>query len=182
MGRTPITDPARLSTLYAAALAVLSEVGFARFNYDRVADRAHVSKGKLYERWPSKVSLIADAVLSLRPDVPLPDSGCLSVDIREIMSSWSYDEAWYDSRGLLLGLLEASRDNDRMAELLEQHIKPAYAGALETVITRAVTRGELADTVDAATLASMLTWSYATHSTGRIVDGVLVPLLTSKQS
>lgn len=64
-----------------ATLALVAERGFADATVADIAVRAGVSKSSIYRRWPSKERLIADAVATLRQELPeMPDS-----DVREAL-------------------------------------------------------------------------------------------------
>ena len=54
----PRVEGPREAEILEAALAVLGEVGYDRFNMDAVAQKAKASKATLYRRWNGKVSLV----------------------------------------------------------------------------------------------------------------------------
>jgi AcrR family transcriptional regulator len=116
--RVPLDTPERLAEVLAAAIDVVAEVGYERFNMDLVAQRAHVSKGSLYQRWPSKAHLIVAALDANRVEVTAPDTGSYLEDVRELSKRWVRAEMPGDRRGLLLALLEGSRRDPELARLM----------------------------------------------------------------
>lgn len=181
MGRTPLDTPERQQEVFEAVLAVLAEVGYARFNMDLVAARARAGKASLYQRWPSKAKLIVDALKAKRPDAPQPDLGSFSEDVRAIMRSWG-DPFRCDTPGIFLGLLEGSRHDAELERLRREHVDEAYRGPIMIALQRAVERGEVTPEVDGELVATSLIWNFVILSdrggiVDRIVDGLLVPLL-----
>ncbi|MEU0883227.1 TetR/AcrR family transcriptional regulator [Lentzea sp. NPDC005914] len=181
MGRTPLDAPERLQEVFAAVLHVLAEVGYARFNMDLVALRARASKASLYQRWPSKARLITDALKANLPELPQPDEGTFTEDVRVIMRAWG-EPTPFDTAGIFLGLLEGSRQDADLACLREEHIDRAYTEHLRVAVDRAKTRGELPDRLDTDVLITALISTFVLRSDERgvidsIVDGLLRPLI-----
>jgi AcrR family transcriptional regulator len=187
-----LDTPERQKEIFAAVLAVLAEVGYARFNMQQVAARAKVSTATLYQRWPSKSRLIVDALTSVQPQFAQPDLGSFTADVRAIMNSWSSDPepgaCACDMRGVVLGLLEGSRQDSELAQLRSKHITGVYEGPLRRALAEAVERGEVPRTLDHDLLVRTLIWNYVLHPEApsiqasvivdRIVDGLLAPLLS----
>lgn len=68
-----------------AALAQLAEEGASRFSMDRVAARAHASKATLYRRWPGAAALLVDAMEHAFQPFPVPDTGDVRTDLRQLL-------------------------------------------------------------------------------------------------
>lgn len=64
-----------------ATLDLLAEVGYQSMSIEAIAARAGVGKPTIYRRYSSKEELVADAIESLREEVPLLDTGSLWGDI-----------------------------------------------------------------------------------------------------
>jgi AcrR family transcriptional regulator len=50
-----------------AALEILDDVGYGSFSIEAVAARAGAGRPTIYQRWPSKLELAAEAVVRLAP-------------------------------------------------------------------------------------------------------------------
>lgn len=58
-------------TVFAAALELVDELGYAKATCDRVAAAAGIAKTTVYRRWPTKGDLIVDALLDVFGPVDL---------------------------------------------------------------------------------------------------------------
>ncbi|MFV2084774.1 TetR/AcrR family transcriptional regulator [Micromonospora sp. LOL_021] len=84
-------QPARRSeqsrrAILAAALALLTEQGYAAVTVEAIAARAGVGKQTIYRWWRGKGGVILDALTDNLPEVlALPDTGDLRADLREVL-------------------------------------------------------------------------------------------------
>ncbi|GAA3305642.1 TetR/AcrR family transcriptional regulator [Streptomyces cinereospinus] len=105
MARKPTSDSTRRSeksrrAIYAAALALVGEVGYARTTIEGVAARAGVGKQTIYRWWSSKADVLMEAFLDLgaqaaeqaagqdaRPgaEYAVPDTGDLAADLKSVL-------------------------------------------------------------------------------------------------
>ena len=186
--RVPLDNPERLAEVLTAAIDAVAEVGYERFNMDLVAQRAHVSKGSLYQRWPSKAHLIVAALDSHRVEIKAPDTGSYLGDVRALAKRWLRTEVPGDRRGLLLALLEGSRRDPELARLMTEQLGQGGANPMAEVLAAATARGELPPGVDLELLAELPLALAMNHLLfrdvpltealiDRIVDGLLAPLL-----
>lgn len=188
--RVSLDTPERLAEVFAAAIDVVAEVGYERFNMDLVAQRAHASKGSLYQRWPSKAHLIVAALQANRVEIAAPDTGSYLGDVRELCKQWLRAEVTGDRRGLLLALLEGSRRDEELAGLMSEQLGQGGTNPMAEVLAAAGRRDELPAGVDLELLADLplaLAMSnllfkgreLTEELVDRIVDGLLAPLLGS---
>ena len=80
-GRGRPLDASRDAAIMQAALEGLAELGYDRLTMDEIAAHAHAGKGALYRRWPSKATLVVDALVAWREQfapVSVPDTRSLS--------------------------------------------------------------------------------------------------------
>ena len=144
----------------------------------------------LYRRWPSRLDLLK-AVIRHRGAVdviPTPDTGTLRGDVLAILTEFN------DRRSRIVGLIAArlgayfDEAGGSPRELRALFI-PDGPSSMETIVGRAVARGELATTPPARVLALpadllrhelLMTMTAATPQTiVEIVDDVFLPLATN---
>ena len=186
--KVPLDSPQRLREVLDAALAVVADVGYERFNMDLVAQRAHVSKGSLYQRWPSKAHLLVAALDANQIVVESPDTGSFLEDVRELGRRWLRATGDGDPRGIALALLEGSRRDAELARLLSERVGQGERPPMRDIVDAATARGELPGGLDldlfgdlplAMVMANVLFKGVPMSDdlVDRIVDGVLAPLL-----
>lgn len=108
-----------------AALENLQVSGFTCSTTDSIAERAGASKATIYRWWPTKASLLAEALReAVAQELPFPDTGDLSSDIEKQLVNFI---------GLLNGRLgrafkafvgAAQSDPEVAAAFLEDWVKP----------------------------------------------------------
>lgn len=143
MARTRLT-PEREGELYAAVLDLLREVGYDALTMDAVAARTRSSKATLYRQWGSKPELVVRALRHGKP-VALAgvDTGSLRGDFHAALNLVDTCQMEKDS-ALMRGLAHAAHGSpDLLQALRELLIEPEMTG-LETMLRRAVDRGEVA--------------------------------------
>jgi AcrR family transcriptional regulator len=142
MARTRLT-PERESELYAAVLDLLREVGYDALTMDAVAARTRSSKATLYRQWGSKPELVVTALRHNKPvHLGQVDTGSLRGDFHAVLGR-SDDCQMEKDAALMRGLSHAVHDNpDLLQALRELLIEPEMTG-LDTLLRRAVDRGEL---------------------------------------
>ena len=136
--------PEREAELYEAVLDLLREVGYDALTMDAVANRTRSSKATLYRQWRSKPQLVATALRNNKPvHVGDIDTGSLRGDFHTMIGRTDDCQMEKDS-ALMRGLAQAVHaDSDLHAALRELLIEPEITG-LDTVLRRAVDRGEVA--------------------------------------
>ncbi|GLF93971.1 TetR/AcrR family transcriptional regulator [Streptomyces yaizuensis] len=95
MNETRTPDSRRRSersrrAIYDAALALVSETGYARTTIEGIAARAGVGKQTIYRWWPSKAAVLMEAFLDLADQAAdgehvFPDTGDLAADLRLVL-------------------------------------------------------------------------------------------------
>lgn len=132
-----------VAAIHAATLEILQEGGYEKLELPEVAARAGVNKTTVYRRWPSKGELVLEiALLRMRRDVPVPDTGTLQGDLCMLMLAI----ATTLRSPLIAGLLQAIVTHGNTTEALK-HARVQFwtqrfsiSGEL---VTRAIERGEL---------------------------------------
>ncbi len=171
--------------LLRATQDLLIVQGFERLTVDAVAKRCRASKATIYRRWPSKVALAVAATAALLPIPEVPDTG----DLREDLVACSCAYIQDDRRiAVLASLLTAARYDPDLRTAARDAIGSPVGGLFEHVLTRAVSRGQVAKGIDIDIISGVLP-AIAFHSVTalglpiderlvlRVIDGVLLPAL-----
>jgi len=125
------------SDLLDAAWAELRAVGYAHLTMEGVASRARTGKQVLYRRWSNRAELVVAALRHRRGSIVdhVPDTGSLREDVLSLM------------RVVLARQREIGQDVFRglLAEVadMDPHFPETMREVLETLLTRAATRGEI---------------------------------------
>jgi len=115
---------------------------------DEIAARAHAGKGTLYRRWPSKASLVVDAIVAWREQVTpltIPDTGSLAGDIAAMIAAVpEFDHATQQQMAVFVGLASAASRDPDLRKALADNLLPRPRRIIREVLDRAVARGEIA--------------------------------------
>ncbi len=182
----------REGELLRAVLMSLGDVGYDLLSMDLVAERAQCSKATLYRRWSSKAEMVVAAIESVGPPPFLDiDTGGLRGDLITLMDRVA-EGAEHDSR-LAAAIHHAVMVDPHLAEAVRRTMLEPEARFLETVVMRAVARGELPERpssadflqymVFSAVMTGPLTGSEPLDSgyRSRIIDEVILPSLLCAQ-
>jgi AcrR family transcriptional regulator len=151
----PRVEGDREHEILAAALDVLSEVGYDRLTMDAVAARAHASKATLYRRWNGKVSLVIDAICSAKQPEEMPDTGTLRGDLIAAFCGLGGLTSRDSSQGFTSVITALTRDEEFATAFRRDVVGPKTQRTRE-LFERARRRGELRDDVDLDLLAPAL--------------------------
>ncbi|MBX6357491.1 MAG: TetR/AcrR family transcriptional regulator [Micromonosporaceae bacterium] len=175
--------------IFAAVLELLREIGYERMTIDAVANRARVSKATIYRRWPGKPQMVADALRHQKFEVHVPaDTGTLRGDLLAMVHAVA--RLCAADLPLMLAVVFAMRSNAELARLMREHVLPAARMQTDSIIDRAVARGEIAPDDKVRELfhglaPALLTSRLAADGLPiddeylqRVVDHVLLPVLT----
>ncbi len=131
-----------------AALETLEISGFTSSTTDLIAERAGASKATIYRWWPTKASLLAEALReAVAHELPFPETGDLATDIELQLQNFI---------GLLNGRLgrafkafvgAAQSDPEVAAAFLEEWVRPRRKEA-KTVLEHYQVKGRIAADVD----------------------------------
>ncbi|MEU8325757.1 TetR/AcrR family transcriptional regulator [Nonomuraea sp. NPDC048881] len=137
--------PALEEAILDAAWQVLVEHGYHGFTFEAVAARAGTSRPVLYRRWPRRDDLLLATLAKFWRLIDVPDTGSLREDAVGFLRNAGDDRA-----GMLTLMSVQLADYFREAgtsltELRDTLLPPGRATAFETIVGRAVERGELPD-------------------------------------
>lgn len=124
--------------IYAAALELVGEVGYAKTTVEGIAARAGVGKQTIYRWWSSKADVLLEAFLALaeqtaqdagqEPYATIPDTGDLAADLKAVLRA-TVDELLdprfeVPSRALAAeGLVNEELGREFVAKLLEPSLQ-----------------------------------------------------------
>ncbi len=177
------------SAILDAGWDQLIEAGYDGFTIEAVATRSGSARSVLYRRWPSRLDLLK-AVIRHRGEIdriPVPDTGTLRDDVVAVLTEFN------DRRSRLIGIIAARLgayfdEPDGSPKQLRDLFLSDGPTAMETIVERAVQRGELA-AVPPARIVSLpadlvrhellMTMTAVPADTIReIVDDIFLPLAT----
>ncbi|MFF8862139.1 TetR/AcrR family transcriptional regulator [Streptomyces sp. NPDC015139] len=142
MVKKPAPDATRRSeksrrAIYAAALALVGEVGYPRTTVEGIAARAGVGKQTIYRWWASKADVLLEAFLDLGEQAAraagqdadaVPDTGDLAADLKAVLRA-TVDELLdprFDTPARALaaeGLVNEQLGREYVARLLEPQLQ-----------------------------------------------------------
>ncbi len=146
----------RERNLVGSTLQLLTEAGYSSLSFHGVASRSGISAGAIERDWNSKLDLVIAALNAAFAEHPIPDTGSFEEDCRTYLRDAAESLSTPGSRPLIADLLgDSARDELFTTTFRERLIEPRHR-ALTTMVSRAVTRGELASNTDAALLVDTL--------------------------
>ncbi|MFD4134954.1 TetR/AcrR family transcriptional regulator [Streptomyces goshikiensis] len=148
-------DKMRAAVL-AATLTELTLSGYAGLTVEGVAQRAGVHKTTIYRNWKDSDSLVADALTGhFATEVPIPDTGAVESDLRELARSLVTSMTSEAGRALLATALAEAGRTPKLAAVKGAVFDDRFRRA-RIVVTRAVDRGELPAGTDPTELLKTL--------------------------
>src|SRR3954453_22852742 len=139
-----------------AALETLQVSGFTSSTTDLIAERAGASKATIYRWWPSKASLLAEALReAVAHEVPFPETGDLATDIELQLQNFIALLSGRLGRAFKAFVGAAQSDPEVAAAFLEEWVKPRRKEA-KTVLERYQFEGQIAPDVDLDLILDLL--------------------------
>ena len=149
-------DPAIDAAVIAATLGVLREHGYGGFALEAVAARAGTTKPTIRRRWPTRQSLVIDALASVLVSPPVPDNGCTRCDLTQSVGLLAEALLERLPPGVLAPLVaDCAHDPDLHRRLTDVLVRPSRHAAT-VAVRRAVDRGDLRAGVDPDLLVDLL--------------------------
>jgi AcrR family transcriptional regulator len=191
-GGTDLPWSPRECELLAVTLQLLQQHGYDRLTLEAVATTARASKATLYRRWPTKAELVLAAFVEGTRQVKVePDTGTLRGDLLQLGEAICAHVSAHAAT-IRAVLVETSRIAE-LGEMMQEQFLDQRKAFMQTVLARAVERGE----IDAGAITddlwdvlpgyliyrSVLTGRSPTeHTVRELVDDVLIPSLTRHAS
>jgi AcrR family transcriptional regulator len=143
-------------TVLGVTAELLLERGFAGASVDEITRRSGVAKTTIYRHWPTRGDLLRDACSSIGTPLEVPDTGSFEGDVTALMMSLAHllrSEKW---TSVLPSVIDAAERDPDIAAVYSR-LQEGYSAPLQSVIQRAMQKGELRKTTDAALLVAALT-------------------------
>lgn len=175
-----------------AALDVLADQGLSGFTMEAVADRAGASKATVYRRWPSRTTLLADALEQVSQPLPRPATGQLRSDLIELVTGLQTLMNDQPLPQMMAAFIDAAERDPALATLhakvTERRLQP-----VRQVLREARQRGDIPPTADLELAIDLLVGAifyrrFGTHKTfhghyaTRLVDHVLTAIGTGQRA
>lgn len=160
-GRRPAATVRK--AILGAAGAMLFDGGLAGLTFDKVAQRAGVSKMTLYKWWPSPGALAFEAYsVAVGPRLAFDDTGDVAHDLRAQLHAFVRLLTTERGGPVIAALIGAAQGDDDLAAAFDaEYIGPRRRLAVDR-IRRAQERGQIAAEVDPEVVVDQL-WGACYH-------------------
>lgn len=143
----PRSEEARRAVL-ASAVQIVEEDGYGALTMERIARAAGVSKQTVYRWWPSKASVVLEALNEgARTIAPLPDTGELESDLTAFLRG-TVRGARSRSTRLLAAMMAEAQLNEAFGESFRREFLGRRRQVMRELLEHARTRGEIGGAVD----------------------------------
>jgi AcrR family transcriptional regulator len=174
-----------------AAWDEFQAVGYSKLTMEGIAKRAGTSKPVLYRRWSSPVDLmIACAANRIPKAEAVPDTGTLRGDTIALLTLAHERMRMVGQTAMLSMLAQVSVDPEARKVLIEGIVLNLVKSLGDTVYTRAIARGELAEEhlterltrlpIDLMRNEFILFGNVAPNAIEEMLDQVILPALRAR--
>jgi AcrR family transcriptional regulator len=159
MGETSVADERvgrSKSKVLEAAGELLLERGYAGVSVDEITRRSGVAKTTIYRHWPTRTSLMREACAAIGTPLETPDLGNLKSDLVALAQNLAKaltEERW---PSVLPSVIDAAERDPDIAEMYAE-LQRGYSDPCDTILRRALARGELHKDTDIAAWIAALT-------------------------
>lgn len=144
-----------VEAVLAATLDEFADKGWDGLHIDAVAHRAGVNKTTVYRRWPTKVELLRAALLERKELLPEPvDTGDLRRDLVFVLVTRAEQLTSPIGRGVARAILLGG--SSPSLQSIRESVRDKRPAIPDSVIDRAIARGELPKTIDRGLLRDLL--------------------------
>lgn len=142
MERKSRLSPEREAEIYETVERLVRERGYEKITMQHIAAEARTSTATLYRHWNGKPRLVVEAIRHRKPH-PLEavDTGSLRGDL--VAGVGPMEHAAPGDHELMAGIHNAARSDAELAEAVREVMAAPIERAVETVIDRAIARGEI---------------------------------------
>ena len=159
-----VTDEATLdervrrsrATVLAAASELLFERGLSGTSVDEISRRSGVAKTTIYRHWPTRAELLRDACAIIGTPLEVPDKGSLAGDVTALLTNLAQLLRSAKWTSVLPSVIYAAERDPEIARMYSK-LQEGYSRPLQTVVERAIAKGDLPKNTDVALLIAALT-------------------------
>ncbi|MEU5951251.1 TetR/AcrR family transcriptional regulator [Streptomyces sp. NPDC047525] len=152
----PGGGPRRKQQIFDATLRALARDGFESMTIEGIAEESGVNKTTIYRWWPSKSALLGAALIDAPLlELPIPDTGHLRGDLEHLVDSLVRLLTTQPSGSVAQAVLGAAVGDPGLATYAQGFFADRLARE-QSVIDRAVARGELPPGTDTMLLMDLL--------------------------
>jgi AcrR family transcriptional regulator len=144
------------ATVLGVTTELLFERGFAGASVDEISRRSGVAKTTIYRHWLTRADLLRDACSTIGTPLDVPDTGSFEGDVTALMTNLAHLLRSAKWTSVLPSVIDAAERDPDIAEMYSK-LQEGYSTPLQSVIRRAMHKGELPKTTDAALLIAALT-------------------------
>ncbi|MET7551314.1 TetR/AcrR family transcriptional regulator [Streptomyces sp. NPDC005479] len=150
------SEESRMAIL-VAAFELVGEVGYAGLTIEGIANRAGCGKQTIYRWWPSKAHVLLEA-LALKADLYITndDHGSYTDDVRAFLEDTFRLSRQQRVVDILRVLMAEAQINEKFGELFRSAFLQRRRDALQVVLDRARTRGDLPPRPAASTVLDIV--------------------------
>jgi AcrR family transcriptional regulator len=135
---------------------LLFERGLGGASVDEISRRSGVAKTTIYRHWQTRADLLRDACSNISTPQDTPDTGSFEADVTALMTDLAHLLRSAKWTSVLPSIIDAGERDPDIADMYSA-IQRGHSAPFETVIHRAVRKGELPQDTDAALLIAALT-------------------------
>lgn len=139
-----------------AARELLAEVGYAHVTMNATAARARTSKAAIYRRFESKAELMFAAAMHTASVEAPADTGSLRGDLLHLGQQIRADMTSPAAREVAPHVITEIRRSQQVSDRMRAVFVAGERGQIETILDRAVRRGELSRRPNVGTVHRML--------------------------
>jgi AcrR family transcriptional regulator len=133
--------------ILAITAELLFERGLGGASVDEISRRSGVAKTTIYRHWPNRAELLRDACSRIGTPQEVPDSGKLEIDAKALMTNLARMLRSAKWTSVLPSVIDAAERDPDIADMYAT-LQQGYSAPFETVIRRAMCRGELPKETD----------------------------------
>jgi AcrR family transcriptional regulator len=151
----PRRPNASTEEILALTVQLIAKHDISGVTVDMVAEKAGVSKATIYRRWASRNALILDAITFVHRPGSAPDTGSLQQDLSVLLNGLVEFLNRRNGGKVFAAFLNEAVRNPRVSAA-NQTITSEVRASYETVISRAIERGELRKDINVQRMIDIL--------------------------
>ena len=144
------------ATVLQATTELLFERGLSGTSVDEISRRSGVAKTTIYRHWPTRTDLLREACSTIGTPLETPDTGSFETDVTALLTNLARLLRSAPWTSVLPSVIDAAERDPDIAKMYSR-LQEGYSTPLKTVIERAINKGEIPKTTDAALWIAALT-------------------------